>query len=224
MSFSRELKQKSHAVWEQGYMHPFVQQLGQGTLSQERFQFYLLQDHHYLLAYAKVFALATLKSDTEELMTHFTAAQHGILATEMNLHRAYMASYGISPEQVQAAKPSLYSRTYTANMLTIGQTGDLAELLAAVFPCAWTYADYAARLRQDYAPSLAQNDYREWIDTYAGEDFAASFAWMFGALDELCRGKSPAQLRRVEDAFVSSVEFEYLFWDMAYKQELSHRL
>ena len=37
------------------YNHPFVQELGAGTLSKDKFKFYLLQDYLYLLEYAKVF-------------------------------------------------------------------------------------------------------------------------------------------------------------------------
>ena len=62
MSFSRGLKSKSAKVWEDGYNHPFVQELGNG-----KFKFYLLQDYLYLLQYAKVFATAVLKSDTEDI-------------------------------------------------------------------------------------------------------------------------------------------------------------
>lgn len=224
MSFSRGLKKKAITVWEEGYNHPFVQELGKGTLDKDKFKFYLLQDYQYLLSYAKVFALATLKSDTEELMTKFSAVQHGILATEMDLHRDYMASFGISKEQIASVKPSLFNRTYSANMLAVGQTGDLAEILATVFPCAWTYADYATRLTKDYAKELESNFYQTWIENYAGEDFSESFIWFYDTLDELCKNKTDAQLKKIEDIFISSVEFEYLFWDMAYKQELSYQL
>jgi len=30
------------------------------------------------------------------------------------------------------------------------------------------------------------------------------------------------QREKITDIFVSSVEFEYLFWDMAYKQQMSY--
>lgn len=221
MSFSRGLKARAGKVWEEGYRHPFVQGLGQGTLERETFRFYLLQDYRYLLSYAKVFALGALKADTEKLMAQFTAMQQATLA-EMDLHRAYMTEYGVTPEQMQAVKPSLFNRAYTANMLAAGQQGGAAELIAAVFPCAWTYADYGKRLKADYADRLDGNHYKSWIETYAGEAFSASFEWMYDALDDLCEGKTEEELRKVEAAFVSSVEFEYLFWDMAYRREMSY--
>jgi len=222
MSFSRGLKAKAGKVWEDGYNHPFVQGLGTGKLDKEKFKFYLLQDYLYLLQYAKVFAVATVKSDTEELMTRFSTMQYFILANEMDVHRKYLADFGVTQEEVLSVKPSLYNRTYTANMLSYGQTGGLAEVLAAVFPCAWTYTDYAQRLKKQYADNLEGNFYKTWIENYAGEEFGKSFEWFYDALDGLVANMSDGQRKKIEGIFVSSVEFEYLFWDMSYKRQMSY--
>lgn len=222
MSFSKGLKAKATKVWEEGYNHPFVQELGKGTLDQEKFKFYLLQDYHYLLQYSKVFAIAAIKSDTEELMTNFTKIQYFTLANEMDLHREYMASFGITQDEIIAVKSSLYNRTYTANMLAIGQTGNLAEVLAAVFPCAWTYADYGKRLKEQYADTLENNPYKAWIETYANDEFSNAFKWFYDTLDNLVANMTDKQREKIEEIFISSVEFEYLFWDMAYKQQMSY--
>ena len=222
MSFSRGLKTKAGKIWEDGYNHPFVQELGKGTLDREKFRFYLLQDYLYLLQYSKVFAIAAVKSDTEELMTGFTKSQYFILANEMNVHREYMAGFGVTQEEMLSVKSSLYNRTYTANMLSFGLTGGLAEVLASVFPCAWTYADYGKRLKEQYKDKLESNFYKTWIETYAGDDFSNSFEWFYDALDNLVANMTNKQREKIEEIFISSVEFEYLFWDMAYKQQMSY--
>jgi len=217
------LRDLAAAVWEDGYLHPFVQEVGRGTLEREKFKFYLLQDYKYLMAYAKVFALGVLKSESEELMARFSASQNAILNSEMNIHREYMRSFGVTRSEMKASKPSLFNRTYTANMLAVGQAGGVAEIIAALFPCAWTYSDYAKRLIADYPGELAGNFYRSWIEGYASDDFAESFEWFFDALDEACGYKSDAELERIAEIFKSSVEFEYLFWDMSYKRQMSFR-
>ena len=222
MSFSRSLKEKAHKVWEEGYNHPFVQELGKGTLDKEKFQFYLLQDYLYLLEYAKVFAVAVVKSDTEELMKNFSTLQYFIFTGEMDLHRKYMAGFGITQAEMESVKPSLFNKTYTANMLSYGLTGDLAEILASVFPCAWTYVDYACRLKEQYADKLEGNFYKTWIENYSNPEMAASFEWFYDALDKLVANKTDEERKKIEEIFISSVEFEYLFWDMAYKMQMSY--
>ncbi|MDR3254550.1 MAG: thiaminase II [Synergistaceae bacterium] len=222
MSFSRGLKELASSVWEDGYRHPFVQELGRGTLERTKFKFYLLQDYKYLLSYAKVFALGVLKSETEEMMSRFSASQNALLNGEMNIHREYMSSFDVTQSEMEAVRPSLFNRTYTANMLAVGQSGGTAEIIATLFPCAWTYSDYARRLVADYPAELQNNFYRSWIQGYASEQFAASFEWFYEALDKTCERKSDAELRQIEGIFKSSVEFEYLFWDMSYKCQMSY--
>lgn len=223
MSFSRSLKQKAIKVWEDGYNHPFVQELGAGTLSKDKFKFYLLQDYLYLLEYAKVFAIAMTKSNNEKMLSNLSSITKATLVDEMKIHHLYMKEFGIREEEVKNVKASLFNRTYTANMLATALKGDLVETLSTVFPCAWTYCDYAKRLKEQYKNNLEDNFYKSWIETYAGEDFENSFEWFYDAIDELVINKSKEEKTRVEEIFISSVEFEYMFWDMAYNKQMSYK-
>jgi len=223
MSFSKALKEKSKAVWEDCYKHPFVQKLGNGSLEKETFMFYLKQDYKYLLEYAKVFALGALKAKDEPTVKNFTASQKATL-DEMNLHRMYMTDYGISLEDADNTTQSLFNKAYTANMMTIGYTESVVELMAALLPCPWSYYDFACRLKEDFNENLSNNYYKSWIETYANNEFYESFSWFFPTMDILCEGKSDKELQHIVEIFKSSVEFEYLFWDMAYRQEMSYSI
>src|SRR5574344_1163084 len=222
MSFSRSLKEKAIKVWEDGYNHPFVQELGAGTLDKEKFKFYLLQDYLYLLEYAKVFAMAMVKADDEKMLSNLSSITKSIFVDEMEVHRIYMKEFGITEDEVANVRASLFNRTYTANMLSTALKGDLAETLATVFPCAWTYCDYGKRLKEQYKDNLENNFYKSWIETYAEYDFENSFEWFYDALDEVVLYKSDKEKQKIEDIFISSVEFEYMFWEMAYNKQLSY--
>jgi thiaminase/transcriptional activator TenA len=222
MSFSRTLKDKSRTVWEDGYNHPFLHEMGKGILDREAFKFYLLQDYIYLIEYAKIFAMGAVKATDEKLMTNFTVIQHAILYEEMDLHRKYMNEFGIALDENHAVKPSLYNKAYTSNMMSVAQTGGVAEIIAVIFPCTWTYYDYATRLKEQYRDSLEGNFYQTWIENYASDEFRDSFQWFYDTLDALCEHKTEQELEAIEDIFRRSVEFEYLFWDMSYKRQLSY--
>ena len=92
--------------------------------------------------------------------------------------------------------------------------------MAAVLPCAVTYADFAARLRAAFAHNLAENPYRDWIAAYVSEDYINLVDWLRALTDKLA-GKHAAVAGRMESIFRDSLEFEYLFWDMAYTGRLS---
>lgn len=221
MSFSNQLKQDALEIWERGFHHPFVQEVGKGILPKKTFQFYLLQDYVYLMEYAKVFALGAMKSTSEQQLAYFVEAQYGILKTELDLHRQYMHEFGIQKKEMENVHPSLFNRTYTANMLAVGQTGGHAEIISTILPCAWTYYDYACRLKELYASTLEKNPYRSWIDMYADPAFLKSFEWMFDSLDELIQTKGEIEKQKIKQIFIASVDFEYLFWEMSYHQEMS---
>jgi len=222
MSFSRNLKQKALKVWEDGYNHPFVQELGAGILAKDKFKFYLLQDYLYLLEYAKVFAIAMTKAEDEKMLGNLSLIIKATLVDELELHKKYMEEFEITKDEIKGVKASLFNRTYTANMLAVGQKGSLVEILATVFPCAWTYSDYGKRLKEQYKGKLEDNFYKSWIETYASKDFENSFAWFYDAIDELVKYKTKEEKQKIEEIFISSVEFEYMFWDMAYNMQISY--
>jgi thiaminase/transcriptional activator TenA len=222
VSFSRSLRERSSRCWEDSYNHPFVQELGSGALDRESFKFYLMQDYVYLLEYAKVFAAGVIKSTSESMMTSFAAAQHSILCGEMDTHRDYMRKFGISQREMDETKPSLFAKAYTSNMMCVAATGGPAEIISVILPCAWSYYDYAARLRSKFSDTLAGNFYRSWLEGYSSEEYRESFEWLFADLDRLSEGRSPAEMDNLWDIFQTSVEFEYLFWDMCYKRRTSY--
>ena len=55
-------------IWKSYLCHPFVKQLGEGTLSPDIFRYYMIQDYLYLLEYSKVFALGVVKSKQESFL------------------------------------------------------------------------------------------------------------------------------------------------------------
>ena len=72
MSLTDRLYAVAKPIWD-GYLEqPFVKELGEGTLREDRFRFYMVQDYRYLLQYAKVFAMGVVKTEDEALMTRFS--------------------------------------------------------------------------------------------------------------------------------------------------------
>lgn len=221
MSFAKELRELNHDSWEQAYQHEFVQKLGKGTLDKKAFQFYLIQDYHYLLKFAQVHAIGASKQIDEDLLRKLTNSQYSILNHEMATHIDYMESFDISMATVKETPEALFNKTYTANMLAVANAGDITATLVAVLPCAWTYYDFAKRLKADYASAYPDNFYKSWIDTYLDAEYIDSFAWMFDVIDNNVVYKSSEEKANLQQIFKDSLQFEYLFWEMSDKQALS---
>lgn len=218
---ARRFRAAADAVWRDGYGQPFVQELGAGTLARERFAFYLLQDFRYLREYAKVHALVVAKTDDPQIAEHMVRVQRQIIEVETSVHRAYMASYGVSREQMDQVRQSAFARAYTSNILAIAYARPVVDVLVAVLPCAWVYADYGVRLARQFADRLPDNPYRSWIDMYASDEFWDSTVWLVEQIERLAASLDESRLRELEEIFVTGVEHEVMFWQSAYAMHYS---
>ncbi|WP_051921792.1 thiaminase II [Bifidobacterium psychraerophilum] len=218
---ARRFYEVAKDVWQQGYEQPFVQELGKGTLSKERFTFYMLQDYLYLNDYAKVHALAMTKSDDDRIIERMVQVQQAIVGERDQVHRSYIERYGITREQIAGATQSAFARAYTSNMLAIAYAKPLVDVLVAVLPCAWVYADYGTRLAKDFAADLAGNPYQDWVEMYASDDFWQSAVWLLDIIEDETKDLGGKHLKELDSIFRIGVEHEYMFWDSAYRLQRS---
>ena len=215
---SELLRQKVAGIWEAQHQHPFVRGIGDGTLGLERFQFWLRQDYVFLIEYARLLALAAARSPDLETMTRFATLLKETVETEMNLHRAYAAEFGISHDQLEREPTAPTTRGYTDFLLRVAATGDFAELVAALLPCMWAFSEIGRRLAMQAAPS--EKRYARWIAMYSSREFAELAEWCRDLLDSLAAGLPERDLQKLEAAFLTSSRYEWQFWEMAWKMEL----
>ena len=215
-SVSYRLHDAAAPIWENCLKHPFVTGIGDGTLSVEKFRYFMLQDYLYLFDYARVFALGVVKARDPRLMRIFAANVDTILGGEMEIHRTYMARLGITEEQVFAVKPALDNLSYTNYMLSVASTGGPAEIVASILACSWSYAEIGQALAR--IPGAAEHPfYGEWIRGYASDSYAATNQSLIELMDALAAGASGEQLARLTEIFVNCSRYELGFWDMSWE-------
>jgi thiaminase/transcriptional activator TenA len=61
-TFSDRLHARAKEIWKRNHSHAFVQAIGNGTLPEKKFAYYLKQDYVYLMDYSKLFALGVITS------------------------------------------------------------------------------------------------------------------------------------------------------------------
>jgi thiaminase (transcriptional activator TenA) len=218
MKFSERLYGKLQPIWRQNHNHPFVQGMGDGTLEKEKFRFYMIQDYLYLIDYAKLFAIGAMKATDVQTMGKFAALLDSTLNEEMGLHRDYAKKFEISEKELEKAQPSPTTLAYTHYMLHVGQSGTLAELVAALLPCMWSYWEIGKELSEK--PGANNEFYREWIEMYSSEGFGELATWCINLFDSLTEEKSETELEKLEEIFLNTTRFEYMFWDMAYNEAM----
>ncbi|HLI40339.1 MAG TPA: thiaminase II [Streptosporangiaceae bacterium] len=194
--------------------HPFLAGLADGTLAQDAFAFYVVQDALYLHQYAR--ALAALGARAPDAAATEMFARHAAdaLAVERALHAGLLPELGIGPAVIAAAEPAPANLAYTSFLLAAVGFGSYAEGVGAVLPCYWIYWEVGRELARRGSPDPR---YQRWIDTYAGEDFAAVVREVLAAADALGPCLPPAERDRVRRNFRTASRYEWMFWDMGYR-------
>ena len=211
--FSAEAWQRTASLRAAIHRLPFNAELAAGTLSRERFRFYILQDAIYLGEYARVLALAAARAPDAATVRAFGQAAVEAIAVEQALHARYLAEFGVEPAAIAAAEPAPDCLAYTSYLLATAQQQPWEVLVAAILPCFWIYWDVAGAISGTAAPG---NPYRAWIDTYADPRFGDAVRMVIDIADRAAAGATPAVRAAMRAAFRRSAQYEYLFWDGAY--------
>ncbi len=138
--FTDSLRQAAEPIWRAQHEHPFVRAIGDGTVDSEQLKFWVRQDYLFLKEYVRLFATAAARAPDLETLAAFARLAQETLATEMSLHRAYAAEFGISEAALAAEQKAPTTQAYTDFLLRVAALGDFAELVAALLPCIWGFS------------------------------------------------------------------------------------
>ncbi|MFW6079119.1 MAG: thiaminase II, partial [Gemmatimonadota bacterium] len=155
--------------------------------------------------------------DRLDSMGWYAAVLDLTLNTEMELHREYAARFGLTPEDLEATPVWPTTRAYTDFLVRTAADGDMAELLAALLPCAWGYAYIGQRLAEQERPDDAR--YADWIDQYASDEFAEAAERLKAEMNREAASATEEKRERLTELFVLSSRYEWMFWEMCWRGE-----
>ena len=216
--FSEVLRDRASGIWEMEHQHPFVVELGDGTLPLEKFQWYMRQDYLFLIEFSRVIAMAVVKADSLDDMGWFARLLHETLNTEMALHVSFCNEFGISESELLATRLSPTTLAYTNHMLASAHAGTIGEIAATLLPCSWGYAEIGQALEARGKPA-DHPLYCRWIEMYSSPEFGELAEWLRSFIDRTALSLGEEQRERLAQIFISNSKYEYLFWDAAYRME-----
>jgi thiaminase/transcriptional activator TenA len=217
MSFTEALEPTAESLWDAIVDHPMVTRLGEGTLDEAPFRYWVRQDYVYLVEYSRVFALGASKAPDLGRLGTFAELLASTVNTEMALHREYAADFGISEAELEATQPSPTTRAYTDFLVRTAALGTFGDLVAALLPCMWGFNETARRLDARGRPD--HEGYAAWVEMYAGDEFTELTGWCLDLMDDVAADAPEETRERYRDLFVLSGRYEYRFWDAAWREE-----
>lgn len=218
MSFTRRLRQLAEPIWDAQLTHPFVVALGNGTLPKRKFRYYILQDARYLEELARIFALGAQKAQDPDTALRFAKLVEETIVVERGLHETYGKQWKLTTADMRNTPLAPTNYAYCRHMRSIAQTGTLAELTVVALPCAWIYYAVGQHLLRKGPPS-SKHPYRNWLLLYGSPEFAEVTRWMRALVDKEAKQAGAAEKERMSEAFLTSSRYEWMFWDMAWREE-----
>lgn len=215
MRFSEDLWQRNLNLYQQILAHPFNQELAQGSLKQEAFCHYIIQDAHYLVNYGRALAVCAAKAFDAEDIIQFSEAAKLAIVFERDMHNSFFENFHISATDFSNTPLSLACHHYSSFLTATAWSESYPVVLASLLPCFWIYAEVGKAIVQQSVPN---NPYQAWIDTYAGDEFNEAVNNVLATIDRIASRCDADTLEKMHQAYRKGAELEWLFWDSAYHQ------
>ena len=208
------LLEQNRNVWKHYVCHDFISQVESGKLCEPSFQYYLIQDYHFLIHFARSYALAASKAKSLVDLKHASQSINTILNTEIRLHLDYCSIWGLTEGEVINSPLDPACKAYIDFIFSTGALGGLIETYVAMAPCMLGYAHIGQKLKQS---ARAQSPYQSWIEMYSSEEFQVAAQAEVKYLNRLADEEniSEARLQTLASIFNEACQLESNFWQMA---------
>ena len=215
MSFLDTCIQDSLPIWRSCLETPFLRRMADGTLDEECFKGYIVDDSLYLREYSKVFAWGMIHSNDMEEIRNYYSLLAFVNEAEDSTRRYYLKRYGLKDEEIQPLPLRPENRAYVDYMLNAAQNAvDAADCMMACLPCMLSYSWIFQKLLKEH-PAVQDAPYGALVADYAGRDYEdACHDWAAFA-EKTCEGLSPERLARCREIFHACSVYELDFWAMA---------
>src|SRR6185295_16565799 len=102
--FSSQLRRRAERIWRAIEVHPFLDELHNGSLPINRFTYFILQDYVYLLDFAQVLCQGGAKSPNLETLELFCRHALGAVEVERSFHAGVGKQLGLTRGQLDEVR------------------------------------------------------------------------------------------------------------------------
>ena len=213
MNWTDQAWEAIQPIYQEILKMPFIEELKNGTLPLEKFQFYMLQDAKYLEHYGRALAALGAKAEDNEMALDFFEFGKNALIVERALHEAYFKQFKLEPNQEITIEPVCHHYIHFLKSTVAYDPIEVAT--AAILPCFWIYKEVGDHIYQNQ--NTDNNPYKNWIETYSGEEFAEGVKKALQYSNYMAENSTDKGRKAMLEAFIAASRLEFNFWDAAYR-------
>jgi thiaminase/transcriptional activator TenA len=217
MKFTESLWGSIGDIYDKTLNHPFIRGLIEGSLDEEAFRFYVIQDALYLRDYARELALLGAKAPQDRWLMMFAEHARDVILVERALHEGFFKDWQVTDEEVYSTPMAPTNLLYTSYLLKTAYERPFPEVLGCFLPCYWIYWEVGKELERRGSPKEL---FRRWIQTYSSEQYASIVRQVLEVMDQVSQGLKEEELGLIRNHFIVTSKLEYLFWDMGFHKQV----
>lgn len=213
MNYCHTMWNANQHIYQKICMHPFNQELINGTLDSSIFAYYIEQDALYLQAFSKVLALIATKLDTIQDVMYILQQAYSTIELERTVVHDYFKKILAIEDSHRITSATL---GYTSYLFATAHQKTPECGLASILPCFWIYYKLGVYSIPYISPD---NPYKKWIDTYSSPIVEDVVHQLINIIDRYAENTTPRIQENMLVCFSQSFIWEYRFWDTAYISE-----
>ncbi|OGC90998.1 MAG: hypothetical protein A2W25_07935 [candidate division Zixibacteria bacterium RBG_16_53_22] len=210
MKFAERAHAKYAAEWDKMLSHPFITELGQSRLDDTIFDFWAMQDYIFVREAIRFFSVLMARFP-RKYQKPFQQTLAG-LEHELEIFHEYAKKRGIDLDNVQ---PTPICHAYNSFLLSSAYHEDVDANFVILYTAEKAYHEAWKKVRTGIKKGTP---YESFIENWAGEEFRQYVDWLGSELDSMTEGYPESRLARLDEIFLLTVRYEYLFWEMAYNR------
>ena len=216
MPLTDELRAKYRDQWEAMVTHPFVIEMGDGSLDIAKFRRYFRQDYVFCADLVKLTSIAIAKAAPDyaagKVLNGFLS---NFLSAENDLFLNGFQELGVTAAEYRDTAANPVTQAFGDFMVRTALEGDLDDIIALFYVTEGTYLDWATRLINGGA-NPGNPVYQGWIDIHSPAVLDEVVAWFAVRLDDAGARADAAKRARLERIFLTTLRYEYRFWEACY--------
>ncbi len=209
--FHERVLEAARPVWTAMLNHPFLAETAKGTISDQTFKTWLVQDYFYVRELIPFMGVLIAKAPPG-LRAPLTDAVV-VFNRELALFREQAEAHGVVLEGQEMA-PTCHA--YVQFMLATAYSRPFEEAFTVHYAAEKAYLDSWSWVK---AHQSGSSRWQAFIDNWSSDAFRQYVSWLEETLDRLVAGWRDEDLAKLEALFVLTARYEYRFWEMAFSGE-----
>lgn len=205
------LRARAEPDWTAAVDHRFAERVVEGTIDDDAFGRYLLQDYAFVDTLVGTVGHAVGEAPTMAAKSRLAEFLGTLTAEENDYFERSFDALGVAEDRYVDPDTTPTTRAFRDLLERAAREGGYAETLAVLVPAEWIYRAWASDAETRPAPFYL----REWIDLHANDAFVDFVAWLRTELDREGAAASDRRRARLDRLFRRTVELEVAFFETA---------